>query len=112
FQVPVRPISLTENLQVYSNVNNELMKMPAFARTPVQEHTMLAREILKKATTSDVGVEDPAITDPMMDLMTADEILHLYHQYVMVMDKCNPALEKMTKEDVVALVAELKKKGS
>ena len=110
FSLLLRPLTANENLQVYNAVQSELMKAPAAARNAVHEHVLLAREYLKKASTSDVGQAVGEITDPMLDYMTNDEILHLHKQYLVVMDKCNPSLETMSEQDLVILVDAFKKK--
>lgn len=110
FSVSVRPLSMSETLKVYDAVAMEFAKMPATAKNSVKEHTLIARETLKAASTSAIGVFDPKITDPMLDAMTQDEVGFLYKQYVHAMDKCNPSLELMEPKDLEALVEELKKK--
>lgn len=109
--VTLRPLTLAENLQVAHSVSAEVAKMPVSARTPVTEQTYLAKETLKLASTSDVGKYDPQLTDPIMDKMTADEIIFLSKQYREGLDRVDPNLEEMTKDEVMALVDECKKKG-
>lgn len=112
FKMMVRPLAISETLQVASSVQDELAKLPANAQNRLTEHFILAKETLKIASTSDVGKNDPRITDLMMMNMTNDEIHFLFKQYVAVCDKVNPALEMLGPEEINCLVDDLKKNSS
>lgn len=110
FTLPVRPLTIGEKLQVATSVMAEMAKMPPAARNAVMEHTLTAKETLKKASTSDVGKSDESISDYILDRMTSDELLALFSQYVANEDRVNPRLEMLDKKSVQILVDELKKK--
>lgn len=112
FTMMVRPLAISETLQVAATVQDELSKLPESARNRMSEHFILAKETLKIASTSDVGKNDPRITDLMMTHMTNDELHFLFKQYVAATDKVNPAMETLTPEEVEAIVEELKKNSS
>ncbi len=109
YELQVRPLSLAETIRVAGNVGARLRDLPATSRTSLSEHTILAMETLVLASTSDVGVNDPQITEAVIDRMTPEEVQSLFKQYVTVVDRANPALEMLTEAQINALVAELKK---
>lgn len=109
FKMYVRPLTVMESVQIASDVHAELSKLPEQSRNRLTEHWFLARETLKLASTSDVGKNDPKITDLILSKMTNDEIHFLFKQYVAACDKVNPALELLKTEDVQALVDSIKK---
>ncbi len=112
FKMSVRPITITETIQVASKVADKLMTLPKTAQNRITEHVLLAKETLMLASTSDVDVNDPKITDFILDRMTPDEIDNLFKQYVAATDKVNPSLEEMSTERVEALVEDIKKNPS
>lgn len=109
FQLEVRPLSIMESVQVAQQVAEEVKKVPDSARNRLTEHTFLAKATLIKATTSDVGANDPKITDYIMDRMTGDEVQALFKQYISVVDRANPSLEFMENKDVEVLIDSIKK---
>lgn len=108
----VRPLSIKEKLEVSHDVAAELARMPSSKRTSLTEHTLLARETLKRATCSSSTAYDPKLSDPILDEMTGDELLYVYDQYCAAEERVNPKLELMSKEQMQELVDEIKKKGS
>ena len=110
FTLQVRPLAISESLDVASTVVTELNKLPEAARNQMTEHFLVAKETLKKASTSAPGMTDLQITDHMLMAMTNDEVHFLFKQYVVSCDKVNPALEVMSEADLKALVDELKQK--
>lgn len=112
FEIFLRPLTSSENVQITSNVLKHMEGLPASARNPHTEADAHARETIKLASTTDVGKYDPQVTDPMLDRMTSDEIRFLLKEYVAVCDKVNPCLEKMKEEELKALVEDLKKNPS
>lgn len=110
FTMMVRPLAITESLEVAAKVQDELGALPENAQNRMTEHYLIARETLKIASTSDVGKSDFRITDLMMSKMTNDEIHFMFKQYVAACDRVNPALEMMREDEVISLVEEIKKK--
>jgi len=111
FNMPVRPLAMSEQIQIHHNVADYLSKLPNSARTSQNEHYYAAREYLKMASTSDVGQADVHIGDPVLDKMTVDEVMHLYRQYIQAVDKANPSLEMMSADEITAIVDDIKKKA-
>lgn len=109
FEMYVRPLSISESIQVTANAQEKLSMLPANARNTLTEHTILAKETLKLASTSDVGKDDIRITDLILDRMTNDEVHFLFKQYIAATDKCNPALELMSGPELKAIVSDIKK---
>lgn len=109
FEMYVRPLSISETIQVTANTQEKLSLLPPQSRNVLTEHTILAKETLKLASTSDVGRDDIKITDLILDRMTNDEIHYLFKQYIAATDRCNPALELLKPEELTNLVSEVKK---
>lgn len=109
FKLRVRPLSISENVQVVGNVSETLARVPENLRSRLTENSLIAKETLKLASTSDVGANDAQITDLVMDHMTPDELQVLFKQYVAHCDRVNPELEKMDPADLDALIDALKK---
>lgn len=109
FNLRVRPLSMSENIQVLQAVADRLAALPKTAHSLLNENAILAKETLKLASTSDVGRNDGTITDLMMDHMTPDEIQALFKGYVGNCDRCNPSLDLMTPTQVTELIDALKK---
>lgn len=109
FSLRVRPLSISETVQVASKVTERMMDLHPMAKNRLSENTFLAIETLTLASTSDVGVNDPMITPYIMERMTPDELSSVFKAYVAECDRVNPSLDKMSGEDVGKLVEELKK---
>lgn len=108
FSCNVRPLSNSEFTQAYASVAEYMRLVPEFRRTKLTEDNALAREFLKLAT-SVFGQPVGALTDPILDRMSNDEIMFLYKEWLAVCDKVNPVLERMSVENIKALVEEVKK---
>jgi hypothetical protein len=109
YELLVRPLSLAETIKVVGNVSARLRDVPAAARSALHEHTILAMETLVLASTSDVGANDPQITEMVIERMTPEEVQNLFVQYVKIVDRANPALEMLTPEQVNELLEHVKK---
>jgi hypothetical protein len=109
FKMRCRPLTIAETASITSQVRSEMMKLPPDERTALQENLMLAKAYLERSSTSGPGVYDPQITHAILGEMTADEIQHLYKQYVLVEARANPMLEQLPKEELQSLVELLKK---
>jgi hypothetical protein len=109
FQMLARPLSMSETVEVANTVSATLQKIPEIARNRLVENTVLAKQTLITASTSDVGANDPKVTELILDRMTPEEIQAIFKQYLAGCDRCNPSLEKMSKDDLLALVDDIKK---
>ncbi len=109
FSLQVRPLSILESLQIAQQVAEEVRAVPESARNRLTEHTFLAKATIIKASTSDVGKDDPKIHDYSLDRMTGDEIQALFKQYISVVDRVNPSLEFMETTQIEGLVDSIKK---
>jgi hypothetical protein len=109
FSLRVRPLSISESIEVAAKVTDRILSLPKSGQNRLSENTFLALETLALASTSDVGANDPKITDYTLTRMTPDELAAVFKAYVAECDRVNPALERMTAEDVTALIESLKK---
>lgn len=107
--ITVRPLTIMETMQAAANVVEKMKSMPESWKTRMTEHMYTAREMLKYASTSDVGKNDSSVNDEMLNTMTPDQLQFVYRQFVAVLDKVNPCLEMMKPEELEQLVLELKK---
>jgi len=113
FSIFVRPISISETIEVAQSVSERFERMPINGRTMLAEHTFLAQETLKRASKpSPDSPEEPKITDYIMNKMTPDELSYLHKQYVAVMDKVNPSLEVLGIDEVKEMAEKVKKNPS
>lgn len=112
FSVSLRPLTISEQIHVASDVAEEFAQMPEKMKHQLSEHTVLAKRTLIRASTPSPEVNSPLLTDLLIEKMTADEVLALFKEYNAICDKCNPMLDKMLSEDALALVDVLKKNPS
>lgn len=112
FKLHLRPLAISEVVKVAHEVASDLSQMPKVAQTSLTENMTLAKRTLVMASTPDVGVNQPTITELIFDKMTPDELQFIYKQYLSGCDRANPALEILSYDEVVALVEDVKKKAS
>lgn len=111
YRLRLRPLSIKETVEVAASVSDKIRSLPDTMKRSLTESVLLAKETIKVASTSDVGVKDERITDMIMDQMTPDEMQFLFNQYTRECEKCNPSVETMSSADILALVADIKKKS-
>lgn len=112
FAVMLRPLSMSETIEVAAEVAGDLESFPAHARNRVTEHSLFCKKTLVKASTSAPDARDPRLTEYILDRMTSDEVLFLFKQYTLGTDRVNPALETMPEETLRAMIEDLKKNPS
>lgn len=112
FSIMLRPLSIYEVNKVAANVSERMEEMNQYQRNQLTEHTLVAQETLKLASTSDVDVDDPTITDLIISKMTAEEVSALFKEYVAITDKCNPVLELLPNDVLKSMIEDLKKNPS
>lgn len=111
YSVSLRPLSIIETIQVTERVAELIDSKPERARTRIMEHTLLAKETLKQASTLDVdSKEHPKLTDYILDRMTADELDAMFKEYVAICDRVNPVLEEIEPLRLNMIVEDLRKK--
>lgn len=111
FSCHLRPLTIAEMVRVMGEVKQELMATPEGARTPILQTALTARKTLEVAST-DFDGKIQSLTGYILDLMTPDELIHLFNQYQSIMDKVNPSLESMSPEELQALIDAVKKNPS
>lgn len=112
FTLPVRPLSMGEMIRVSSEVIAEMARLPESNRLKLTESTLMAQKTLVTASTTDVGTNDPHFTEAIAQRCTPDELQYLFDQYIDLCDRVNPMLEEVPKDEMLALVQELKKNPS
>ena len=85
----------------------ELEKIPLEQRLRLRESSMIVYRTLEAASAIVAGV--PALPATLLCKMTPDELDYLYRQYIAVMERVNPSLELMPREEVEAHVEQVKK---
>lgn len=109
FSMKCRPLTLSETVSVTTQVRAELMKLPIENRDAFNENVMKAKATLEIASTSGPSRYDPQLSQAIMDKMYPDEIDHLYKQYIQVVERANPSLERMDRKELDSIVDVLKK---
>lgn len=109
FTMYVRPLSIQEQVQVAANVQEKYENLAPMMRNLLSEHSLLAQESLIMASTSEPGKNDQKITELIFAKMTPGEIQHLYKQYISAVDKANPSLEFLSKDELNGIIEALKK---
>jgi hypothetical protein len=110
FSLRVRPLSIVEQMQVAATVVQKFQALPVNHQNRLSENMLKAKETLIIASTSDVGSNDPQITEYILDRMTDTELSFMWKQYMEACDRVNPELEKMSVEEIEKIVLDLKKK--
>lgn len=107
--VLMRPLTSLEIVRITQQVNAEIMAKPEVERVGILTSVMLSSAKLEVATTSDVGVDNPKLSRLIIERMTHSEITYLYKQWLAGCDKCDPALEELSTDEVNLLLEEVKK---
>ena len=105
----LRPLSVIELVRVGQDVYEMLGKLPVSARNAITEHTLTAQHMLQAASTSSPDKHDPQLPVATLQMLTSDEMMHLFKQYVAECDKINPSLETIKPERLAELVEIAKK---
>lgn len=105
FVVQVRVLSIDEMNEVRRDAYKTAL---ASKGDEVDKNLIAQKSILKLASTSQKGGA-PMLSDKLLGMLTTDEINFLYDEYMTVLDRVNPALEKMNPEVFRELVDSLKK---
>lgn len=109
FSMHLRPLSMQETLEVHQFVAEEMSRMPASARTKVMEHSLLAKQTIIVASTSQPGSEDPKMTHLEMKHWLPDEIHAVYKEYSAIVEKVNPSPDDIDPEQMEGLIELVKK---
>lgn len=112
FSCDMRPLTIAETCQIASEVVDDLLKMSKSNQNSMMEHSLMAQKTLVLASTSQPGVKDFKLTEAEVAGMTPDEVHLLYKEYTAAVERVNPAMETLTKEELDLLVAHCKKKPS
>lgn len=109
FTMTVRPLSISEHIQVASRVIEKFDQLPKTAQNRLTENMIKAKETLIVASTTDVDTNDPKITDYILDRMTDSEVQFIWKQYLSACDKVNPVFEEMEESTLREMVEQVKK---
>lgn len=109
FEIWLRPLTISETIQVASEVSEDLNSRPQIARTALHEHVIFATKTLALASTTKPGSKDPKLTIAVLQDCTPDELSYLFKSYTGACDKVNPSLEEISVDRLNELVAIAKK---
>lgn len=104
-----RPLTNLEIVMVNVAVATRLDDMEEKFRLEVTRSLLLAQEMLRAASSSDVGATDSPLTDYILERMTPDETQFLYKQYLAGAERVNPMLEMLPIETLNQMVEAVKK---
>jgi hypothetical protein len=112
--IPVRVLSIKESVQIDAEVVAELLKIKdENQRTARKEATLYAmKTLVRAARESSTTKVEPPISEYMLQEFSADELKHLYDQYLEGCELLNPSIEDLTEARMVELVNEIKKNPS
>lgn len=108
FDIKLRPLSLYETRQANIDMIQDIKGNPEILQNALEQNLSTAKHILRYASTTDVGKKDSPLTDEFFERMTPDELQFLFKQYRDGLDKVNPSLEEITKEEIQSLIEEVK----
>lgn len=113
FVVPVRPLSVSETLQVASEVARDFSTLKNELKTNVHEAYLIALFTLQRASRIpfDSKIEGP-LSKGTIDRFTVAELLALFEQYRDGCERVNPAIEELPAERLKELAEFVKKNGS
>jgi len=105
--IPLKLLSAHELATAAENGRNKLKKivLPSASETNKTQMESIAvmKEILRTACT-------PHLNDEFLGLITSVELEILYDQFLLINNKVNPQYDKLDDEEILALIAEIKKK--
>lgn len=104
-----RPLANIELINANVEASKRLTALDELGRVEVTRSVLIAQEILRAATSSDVGAQDSPLTDYIIERMSPDETQELYKQYLSGVERVNPSLESLSEEEIRALVEQVKK---
>lgn len=107
--VALRPLSMSEDVKVLSEVYDQLNRNPVMKNDQFYESTLKAALTLQQASSSKPGETDFQLTTNELMKWTGDEVQKLFKEYVAIRDRCNPDMEKMEPEQMNRIVDMLKK---
>lgn len=112
FDVSLRPLTITEYVQINGEVQDDLLKQPQSTRNATTEFLIFATKVLARASTSSPDVRDPKLTEYVLGQLTPDELTYLFKEFTAHNDRVNPSLEKLPEERLNALIELVKKNPS
>ena len=110
--IPFRPLSITEEVNVRNEVLAEMAMLKPHEQHALSEASRLSIKTLELASTKEPGKEAPRLTGYTLSKMTSDELRAVYNAYGDACDRLNPRIEKMSQEQIKALIDEAKKNAS
>lgn len=103
-----RPLTIGEQNEVTTAAIGAYNKLLPDQKHNVMESTILSVFTLTKASELQRGV--PGVTEDTLKLLTPNELGYLMREYTQMVDACNPAIETIPDEELIALSEEIKKK--
>lgn len=111
FSVILRPLSNAEMMEAHSAVQTIMSGKPKHLLSRISEDNELAKEYLERAS-SPYGKFAPALSKPMLEQMTNEEVMYFYKEWMAVVDRVNPHLEKLSVPQLEEIVHAVKKNPS
>ncbi len=108
FTVVLRPLSNAEMMEANGNVSAIMSSKPQHLRSRISEDNELAKEYLERAS-SPFAVYAPVLSKPILEQMTNEEVMYFYKEWMAVVDRVNPHLEKLTADQLDTIVDAVKK---
>lgn len=110
FVMKVRPLSLTEHVNVVNDVTSEMSTKPKNAQNSLTESALLAARMLELASTPEPDSKvAPSLPAAVLGRMTNDEVIALHKGYIAGCDILDPSVEQLTQERMDELIEAAKK---
>lgn len=104
--IPVRILTLDE----MSKIRRDSISNAMIMKGDDTDQKILAEKYTLMMCTRMNKNEPSFLSDKLLELLTLDEIAHLYTEYMVVLDKVNPSLEDISEQEFKILVDAVKKK--
>jgi hypothetical protein len=111
-EITFRPLSVIETVTVEADAREQLSKMKSHQQTDLIHSLLFAQKTIQQASTSEPGKMDFQISEAILEKCTPDEVMYLFNEYAKVVERVNPSVEKMSVEELKALVESTKKNPS
>ena len=109
--ITLRPLASAEEIQCSEIAVDKIMLKPEQHRLQTTQSSFLAKEMLKKASTSGPGKFDATLSDVLVDSLSSHELNFLFSEYLKNCEKYNPSLDNLADEELLEIVKEIKKKS-
>jgi len=107
--VTMRPLSVQEQVNIISEVADEIQSRPKLANNSFAGSVIMAIKTLSIASQSAPHAQDMQLPVGLLEQLHSDELMHLFKSYNAECDKICPMLEDLSEERLDQLISLAKK---